>query len=129
MVHNLVETADCLSGGGDPNAAGEQDGSLHLRKGGWAIVGFAGDVRRTVQVDDRGAGGDDNRIVRKGGGKGKGGGGSLIGVHICTALLPCVLLGLASGGVLAMVCLLLLLASLLLLCQTFAKSHCNGDLL
>ena len=33
MVCYLVEVTDSLSSGGNPNAAGEQYGSLHLKKG------------------------------------------------------------------------------------------------
>jgi len=117
-VRYFIETANCLCGGGNPNAAGEQDGSLRLRKGGRAIVGLAGDVCGAAWVDDGGAGRDDDWVVRKRGGECEGGGGSLIAVHIGMALLPCILFGLASSGALATVCLLLLLlASLLLLWQ------------
>jgi len=117
-IRDLVEAADCLCGGGNSNAVGKRNGSLCLRKSGQAIVGLASDVHGAAQVDDGGAGRDDDRVVRKSGGEGKGGSGSLIGVHVCTALLPCVLFRLASGGALATVgLLLLLLASLLLLRQ------------
>jgi len=116
-VCDLVEMVDCLSGGGNPNVAGEQDGSLHLRKSRWAVVGLAGDVHRAVWVDNSGAGRDDNGVIRKSGGKGKEGNGSLVGVHISAAQLPCILLGLASGGALATVGLFLLLLATLLLLQ------------
>ena len=117
-VCDLVKVVDCFCSGGDPNAVGKRYGSLRLRKGGRAIVGLTGDVRRAARVDDSGAGGDDDRVVRKRGGEYEGGGGSLVGVRVYMALLPCVLFSLASGGALATVCLLLLLlASLLLLRQ------------
>ena len=116
MVHYLVETVDCLSSGGNPDAVGEQNSLLCLREGRQAIVDLAGYMRRASQVNDSGAGGDDDGVIRKRGGEGKGGGRSLIGVCIGVVLLPCVLLDLASGGALATVgLLLLLLASLLLL--------------
>jgi len=76
-------------------------------------VGLAGNMHGAVRVDDGGASGDNDRVIGKSGGEGEGGSGSLIGVCVCTALLPCVLLGLASGRVLATVRLLLLLAFLL----------------
>jgi len=116
VVRNFVEAVDCLYGGGNPDAAGKQYGLLHLRKGGWAIVGFTSNVCGVARVDDGGAGRDDDRIVGKGGGEGERGSGSLVGVHIGMALLSRILLGLAGGRALAMVgFLLLLLASLLLL--------------
>ena len=68
-----------------------------------------------MQVNDCWAGKDDDRIIGKSGGESEGGSGCLVGVCIGTALLPCVLLSLASGRVLAMIGLFLLLASLLLL--------------
>ena len=114
-VCDLVEMADCLNGGGNPNAAGERDGSLCLRKSRQAIVGLTGDVCRVAWVNDSGASGDNDGVVGKSGGEGEGGSGSLIGVHVGVALFPHVLLGLASGGALSTVRLLLLLASLLLL--------------
>ena len=117
MIRDLVQAVDSLSGGGNPNVVGKRDGLLHLRKSGWAIVGLASNVCRVAQVDDGGASGDDDGVVGKSGGKGKRDSGSLIGVHVSVALLPCILFGLASGGVLATICLLLLLASLLLLRQ------------
>ena len=80
-------------------------------------MGLAGNVCRAAQVDNGGASGDNNRIIGKGGGEGKGGSGSLVGVHVSVALLPCILLGLASGGALATVRLLLLLLATLLLLQ------------
>ena len=114
-VRNLVEMVDCLCGGGNPNAAGEQYGSLCLRKCGQAIVGLASYVCGAAWVDDGGASRDDDGVVRKSGGESERGGGSLVGVRISTALLPCVLLGLASCGALATVLLLLLLLATLLL--------------
>jgi len=102
-VHNLVEAVDCPNGGGNLNVAGKQDGSLRLRECRQAIVGLTGDVHRAVWVDDSGASEDDDGIVGKSGGKGEGGGGSIIGVHVHMALLPSVLLGLASSGALATV--------------------------
>ena len=77
---------------------------------------LTGDVHRAVQVDDRRAGGDDDGIIGKSGGKGKGSSRSLIRVHVGTALFPSILFHLAGGGAFVMVgFLLLLLASLLLL--------------
>ena len=77
-------------------------------------MGLANDVCRAAQVNDGGAGGDNDGIVGKRGGEGEGGSGSLIGVCVCT--FPCILFGLASGRAFATVgLLLLLLASLLLL--------------
>ena len=80
-------------------------------------MGLTSNVHGTVWVDDSGANRDDDRVIGKSGGENKGGGGSLIGVHVGTMLLPCILLGLASGGALATVGLLFLLATLLLLLQ------------
>jgi len=112
-VRYLVETVDCLSSGGNS----KQNGLLCLRECRQAIMGLAGDVHGVAQVDDGGASRDNDRIVGESGGKGEGGGGSLIRVCIGAALFPSVLLCLASSGVLAMVCLLLLLLASLLLLQ------------
>jgi len=38
VVCYLVKTADCLSGGDNPNVADERNGLLHLRKGWWASL-------------------------------------------------------------------------------------------
>jgi len=117
-VHDLVQMVDSFCGGDNPNVVSERNGSLCLRECRRAIVGLTSDVCRAVQVDDSGARGDDNGIIGKSGGEGKRGGGSLVGVCICTVLLPSILFHLASSGALATVCLLLLvLASLLLLWQ------------
>jgi len=114
-VHDLVEMANSLNGGGSPNAVDKQDGSLCLREGWRAIVGLASDVCRVAWADDSGSSSDDDGVIRESGGEGGGGGRSLIGVCIGAALFPCILLGLASGGALAMVHLLLLLLAFLLL--------------
>jgi len=81
-------------------------------------MGLTGDVHGATQVNDSGASKDDDGIVGKGGGESKRGGRSLIRVHVSAALLPSVLLCLASSGALATIgLLLLLLASLLLLLE------------
>ena len=76
-------------------------------------MGLTSDVCGTVRVDNW-ACRDDDGIIGKSGGKGKGGGRSLVGVCVSMVLLPSILFHLASSRVLAMVGLLLLLATLLL---------------
>ena len=113
-----------LDGWGDTEMVGKGDHTLHLRESWWAIVGLTGGMRKVAQVNNC-ANGDKNRIVRDRVSKSEGvqlglvdknkrAGWGLVRVCVGTVLFHCILLCLALGQMLAMVCFLLLLVASLL---------------